>query len=387
MDTDADGSNDNTDNCPIDSNSDQLNTDGDELGNTSVMTMTTVTAYPMEKTAFPRWMPIETTDTDGDDTGDNSDNCPAIANEDQLDTDNDTLGNACDDDDDGDTLSDAEEQAQGTNPLLADTDSDGSADSVDNCPVLANANQADSNDNGVGDVCEGRPADIAGFWLAAITVSDVQQTGSAPQGANLAEICDAAIDDKKAGVAFVKQQGNDINLNFDEAMVTVMANPAVLLASATFSLVAAWMSIPNTTIQLCQSGRFVHGYRSLELQRYAGCEHQHPITGTSITETIEIYAGEDLGAGTSGHLYLYPDRATLNMSAVDASAILNPAGADQGIAFTDSWRNYFSETGVDIFEFGYSTVTTSGATDFAWNGAAFDKRQSHPLDVEQCWLD
>jgi hypothetical protein len=40
---------------------------------------------------------------------------------------------------------------------VVDTDGDGVADSADNCPTRANADQADSNHNGVGDVCEPPP--------------------------------------------------------------------------------------------------------------------------------------------------------------------------------------------------------------------------------------
>jgi hypothetical protein len=36
----------------------------------------------------------------------------------------------------------------------ADRDGDGLTDALDNCPVYANANQADANSNGIGDVCE-----------------------------------------------------------------------------------------------------------------------------------------------------------------------------------------------------------------------------------------
>jgi hypothetical protein len=42
------------------------------------------------------------TDSDGDGLLDIQDNCPLIVNADQLDTDDDGLGNVCDDDDDGD---------------------------------------------------------------------------------------------------------------------------------------------------------------------------------------------------------------------------------------------------------------------------------------------
>ena len=40
---------------------------------------------------------------------------------------------------------------------LPDVDSDGVADMDDNCPAVANADQADSDDNCVGDVCQGTP--------------------------------------------------------------------------------------------------------------------------------------------------------------------------------------------------------------------------------------
>ena len=40
-----------------------------------------------------------------------------------------------------------------------DSDDDGIPDRLDNCPTTANADQADSDGNGVGDVCEPPPAD------------------------------------------------------------------------------------------------------------------------------------------------------------------------------------------------------------------------------------
>ena len=51
----------------------------------------------------------ETTDTDADGIGDNADNCAQVSNATQLNTDTDTLGDACDDDDDGDGVLDSDD--------------------------------------------------------------------------------------------------------------------------------------------------------------------------------------------------------------------------------------------------------------------------------------
>lgn len=66
-------------------------------------------------------------DEDGDQIADYIDNCPFVANQTQLDTDANGSGNVCDDDDDGDGLSDVIEMGFGLdplNPLDADLDLD-----------------------------------------------------------------------------------------------------------------------------------------------------------------------------------------------------------------------------------------------------------------------
>ena len=67
-------------------------------------------------------------DTDADGEIDDTDNCPEVANPAQINSDNDAQGNACDLDDDNDTLSDEVEQRIGTSPINRDTDGDGYTD-------------------------------------------------------------------------------------------------------------------------------------------------------------------------------------------------------------------------------------------------------------------
>ena len=65
------------------------------------------------------------------------DNCPAVDGDDQADLDNDGLGDACDPDVDGDGVSDANEAAIGSNPRSTDSDGDGKPDGADACPTVA----------------------------------------------------------------------------------------------------------------------------------------------------------------------------------------------------------------------------------------------------------
>ncbi len=107
-------------------------------------------------------------DTDGDGVADVSDNCPAVANANQLDTDGDGAGDVCDADDDNDGVADVSDncrvvknadQANNDGDSLGDVcdpddDNDGVADGVDNCPLTANPAQSDVDGDGPGDVCD-----------------------------------------------------------------------------------------------------------------------------------------------------------------------------------------------------------------------------------------
>ncbi len=94
-------------------------------------------------------------DTDGDGVLDSCDNCPEVSNADQLDCDGDGIGDACsaDDDTDGDGVRDACDNCPADfNPEQADCDDDGLGDVC----AIAQGLSDDANGNGVPDECDVR---------------------------------------------------------------------------------------------------------------------------------------------------------------------------------------------------------------------------------------
>lgn len=84
-------------------------------------------------------------DDDRDGIPNDEDNCPESPNNDQLDTDGDGQGDACDSDDDNDGLSDDVEAELNSNSLLADTDGDGVEDANDAFPNDADKTVVEEN--------------------------------------------------------------------------------------------------------------------------------------------------------------------------------------------------------------------------------------------------
>ncbi len=143
-DTDKDGITDEEDNCPNLYNPEQLDSDQDGIGNLCEL------------------------DSDLDQHIDDDDNCPTIPNPDQTDDDHDGIGNFCDLDRDGDGIeNDIDNCILIANPEQVDNDSngvgdacqsdidiDGWIDNIDNCPNLYNPEQLDSDQDGIGNLCE-----------------------------------------------------------------------------------------------------------------------------------------------------------------------------------------------------------------------------------------
>jgi len=108
IDSDGDSRSDGSDNCPRNVNADQLDSDGDHVGD------------------------VCDSDKDNDGVANETDNCDLVRNTDQADEDGDGLGNACDPDIDGDLISnDTDNCPYIYNPGQSATDADADAISID----------------------------------------------------------------------------------------------------------------------------------------------------------------------------------------------------------------------------------------------------------------
>jgi len=179
-DDDGDGIEDSIDNCPLVANDTQQDGDGDGIGNVCDFD-TDGDGIPDNVDNCPSASNAEQSNVDGDDDGDacdvdddgdgindSSDNCDLVANADQSNMDLDEFGDVCDDDLDGDSdLNDADNCPYVENPAQNDSDADGVGDacdmdvdgdgvpdSVDNCDDTANPNQSDVDGDGAGDACD-----------------------------------------------------------------------------------------------------------------------------------------------------------------------------------------------------------------------------------------
>ena len=207
-DNDGDGVPNSSDNCPNTPNPQQENFDGDSQGDACDSDDDNDTiadgsdCAPLDATRWRLALAYPDIDSDGirnstfafnlcygtslptgfTTNAQGLDNCPNTPNADQTNTDGDSQGDACDSDDDNDGVNDTSDCAPLDSSMwqdqaYLDSDSDGIADDnllvtsacfgstapagytltangPDNCPNMSNADQADSDSDGIGDLCD-----------------------------------------------------------------------------------------------------------------------------------------------------------------------------------------------------------------------------------------
>jgi uncharacterized repeat protein (TIGR01451 family) len=153
VDSDNDGVGDNGDNCPTIANAGQVNTGGDLSGDAC------------------------DSDDDGDGVMDGSDAFPLDPSE-SVDNDGDGTGNNADTDDDGDGTDDSDDAFPLDPNEQQDSDSDGIGDNVDNCPAVANASQVDTDGDALGDACDKEEVPLIDLELDVAVDNITPQVGS-----------------------------------------------------------------------------------------------------------------------------------------------------------------------------------------------------------------
>ena len=199
------------DNCDFTYNPDQRNIDGDEAGDACDSdwdndqvdnrddNCITVPNANQRDADFDGVGDACDGDRDGDGTPDEEDNCEEVFNPSQSDADGDEAGDACDEDADDDGVADDGDESRfdGDAPC-----GEGETELCDdNCPLVSNPDQADSDGDGVGDACEG---DLDGDGVAddEDNCPGVPNAGQEDfEGDDVGDACDDDLDGD--GVAFV----------------------------------------------------------------------------------------------------------------------------------------------------------------------------------------
>ncbi len=384
-DDDNDGHNDDVDDFPTDP-AEYKDSDDDGTGD-NADTDDDNDSVPDTDDAFP-FDGEKSADSDGDGVDDSADNCPTNAGpqtdsdedgkgnvcdgdddndgvsdeddrfhlnpEESEDLDGDGIGNNLDTDDDGDGVNDADELEAGTDPNHRDSDKDGNDDGDDNCPLVANVDQVDSDEDGLGNLCDD-PPDLSGYYLLDMSVTDaVAEAGTAEWSEIAAQDCEQDVGLVTAEVALVSQDQTEFKLHFSEDE---------------FRGEDAGRGTVNALGQVVieDHGVDMHdeGVKSEFHVFFLGLLDAS--TGV-ISGTVEQSHHVMLDDGTTAMECFSKSTVDLTpMPAASAAAILDAQGSDGGF-FTTRSEEWHDSTGVYSLQFMHNLLNTAGDNTYFWDG-------------------
>ena len=319
---------------------------------------------------FPKNI-TEWEDTDNDGVGDNADNCDTTPNADQANMDGDSMGDACDSDDDGDGVSDVIENRIGSNPLNADTDGDTLTDwfggtvgeNSDPCLLDPAASGDDVDGDGFGSICD---------------LSDDPAADPSADEVNFDAIFAAA------------ETGNDGNSGSRTAPVRTLTRAMTLASSSGKATVYATGDFElSETLDLVEDVSLYGGFSSGFSERDPADDPSR-IFSSALSTLVQA---EDLSENASLDGFSLEISNTLHATAIDAvdstitlanNAITVADGSGTGTAISlDGCEGSITNNDIRVEDFnnrfgiacisaGDSAITLSGNTVDVWTGVAFE---------------
>ena len=204
-----------------------------------------------------------------------------------------------------------------------DTDGDGILDSADNCPLTANADQTDSDGNGMGDACDSGGADTDGDSIEDFfdnCVDDPNPSQSDTDGDGIGDACDTApyitLDKESLGTSCYEGD-NANNVNFK--ITNSGAATSNYTVSVSYSVGSGWLSLtPSAGSHTLGAGEFEDYSISFHSDSLTPGIYDATITITDpnapnspeeiiVSLTVFTLAQEDIVSATCGHVPVYVD--------------------------------------------------------------------------------
>lgn len=245
-----------------------------------------------------------------------------------------------------------------------DLDSDGYTDSADNCPLVANADQADSDLDGIGDVCDVVvPVDISGAWLIKETLSDL--TGSIEpayqsQFSSVDMLCDIDMDDigiYASTIHFV-QLGNFLQIRSADAEDTELEFAGFdgnnLLFNDEF--------VDDVSYENDDQNYLSVGAEQVDLSYDSNA---NTLSGQWV-ESWSVYAGTSDQDPLVGQCQQTWNMTLSSMPMVTAATALDSAQGYQFV-FNDFDFDYDLQGMMPVFSIGYGVLDDTGLTSYEWD--------------------